>query len=71
MLLIRNDEDRKQTLRQEANLDVCVIAIAGDRRGDFDELFDYLRNPASALGFEGMIGTGWFITPVPFGSAPQ
>jgi predicted secreted acid phosphatase len=69
LLLVRNRNDRKQTLRQEANLDVCVIAIAGDRRGDFDELFDYLRNPDAALGLEGMIGSGWFIAPVPFEQA--
>jgi predicted secreted acid phosphatase len=68
LLLVRNRDERKQTLRLEANLDVCVIAIAGDRRGDFDELFDYLRNPDAALGLEGMIGSGWFIEPVPFGS---
>jgi hypothetical protein len=67
LLLIRNPDDRKQTLRLEANLDVCVIAIAGDTRADFDELFDYLRDPDLALGFEGMIGSGWFLTPVPLG----
>ena len=71
LLLMRNSEDRKQTLRQEANLDVCVIAIAGDRRGDFDELFDYLRNPQTAAGLEGMIGSGWFVAPAPFESAAQ
>ena len=66
LLLVRKAEDRKQTLRQEANLDVCVIAIAGDRRADFDELFDYLRDPAVAVGLESMIGTGWFMAPAPF-----
>ena len=70
LLLMRNADDRKQTLRQEANLDVCVIAIAGDQRGDFDELFDYLRNPDLALGLEGMIGSGWFIAPTPLGQQP-
>jgi hypothetical protein len=71
LLLIRNEDDRKQTLRQEANLDVCVIAIAGDRRADFDELFDYLRDPELARGLEGMFGSGWFISPTPFGRASQ
>jgi hypothetical protein len=71
LLLVRNDSDRKQTLRQEANLDVCVIAIAGDRRGDFDELFDYLRDPATAVGLEALIGSGWFIAPAPLGAAAQ
>ncbi len=71
LLLVRNAEDRKQTLRQEANLDVCVIAIAGDREGDFDELFDYSRDPSAAVGLSAMIGEGWFIAPVPFGPASQ
>lgn len=70
LLLVRKAEDRKQTLRQEANLDVCVIAIAGDRRGDFDELFDYLRDPTTAVGLETLIGAGWFIAPAPFDEAP-
>jgi hypothetical protein len=70
LLLVRNEDDRKQTLRQEANLDVCVIAVAGDRRGDFDELFDYLRDPAAAVGLEVMMGAGWFIAPAPFAAAP-
>ena len=69
LLLVRKEGDRKQTLRWEANFDVCVIAIAGDRRGDFDELFDYLRDPATAVGLEALIGSGWFIAPAPLGSA--
>lgn len=64
-LLIRGSEDRKQILREEANEDVCVIAIAGDRRGDFDELFDYLRDPRSAIGLDAMLGNGWFLVPPP------
>jgi hypothetical protein len=71
LLLVRHEEDRKQTLRQEANLDVCVIALAGDRRSDFDELFDYLRDPATAVGLETMLGSGWFIAPVPLAPVPQ
>lgn len=71
LLLVRNQEDRKQTLRQEANLDVCVIAIAGDKQGDFDELFDYLRDPSTAVGLAAMVGEGWFIAPVPFDPAAQ
>ncbi len=63
LLLVRNGEDRKQALRQDANRDVCVVAIAGDRRGDFDELYDYLRNPESAFALDSMIGDGWFLIP--------
>jgi len=67
LLLVRSPEDRKQVLRQQANRDVCVVAIAGDRKGDFDELFDYLRDPASASAFDGLIGQGWFLVPPPLG----
>ena len=65
LLLVRNPEDRKQQLREQANEDVCIVAIAGDQRSDFDELFDFLRDPDSALGLELMMGNGWFLTPVP------
>lgn len=63
LLLRRTDDDRKQLLRQDAEADVCVVAIAGDRRGDFDELFDYLRDPDSAIWFNPLIGDGWFLVP--------
>jgi hypothetical protein len=63
LLLIRNGDDRKQALRMDANSDVCVVAIAGDQRGDFDELFDYLRNPGGAVGLYPMMGNGWFLVP--------
>jgi hypothetical protein len=67
LLLVRGSDDRKQSLREEANRDVCVIAVAGDRRGDFDELFDYLRDPASASGLDSMLGSGWFLVSPPLG----
>ena len=65
LLLVRDREDRKQSLREDAQRDVCVIAIAGDRKGDFDELFDYLRDPASGESLEYLLGAGWFIVPPP------
>lgn len=70
LLLIRNGQDRKQVLRDNASDDVCIVAIAGDKRGDFDELFDYLRNPESAVGLYPMLGRGWFLVPPLDGSAP-
>jgi hypothetical protein len=63
ILLVRNEEERKQVLREEANKTVCVVAIAGDRRSDFDELFDYLRDPSLARAYDGQIGDGWFLVP--------
>jgi hypothetical protein len=63
LLLVRNGDDRKQALRQDASTDVCIVAIAGGERGDFDELFDYLRNPESAFRLDSLTGHGWFLVP--------
>jgi hypothetical protein len=71
LLLARSPDDRKQLLRENANEDVCIVAIAGDKRGDFDELFDYLRNPGSAAALYPMMGSGWFLVPPLDGSAPS
>ena len=65
LLLVRSPDDRKQALRDEANRDVCVIAIAGDRKGDFDELFDYLRDPHAGDSLDFLLGSGWFLVPPP------
>ena len=62
-LLLRAPQDRKQLLRENASDDVCIVAVAGDARGDFDELFDYLRVPGSAAGLDSMLGEGWFLVP--------
>jgi hypothetical protein len=71
LLLIRGADDRKQLLRENANDDVCVVAIAGDKRGDFDELFDYLRNPDAAVGLYPMMDNGWFLVPPLDGSGSE
>ncbi|RDC60949.1 hypothetical protein HME9302_02166 [Alteripontixanthobacter maritimus] len=65
LLLMRYAEDRKQTRRRAIGADRCLIAIAGDEREDFDELYAYLRNPQDAAALEGIIGQGWFLTPTP------
>lgn len=65
LLLARDRDDRKQLLREDAQRDVCVIAIAGDRKGDFDELFDYLRDRRSGEALDYLLGSGWFIAPPP------
>lgn len=65
LLLARSPGDRKQLLREDAARDVCVIAIAGDRKGDFDELFDYLRDQSSGQSLDYLLGAGWFIVPPP------
>lgn len=63
LLLMRYPGDRKQTRRNDLAAASCLIAIAGDERADFDELFGYLVNPEAALGLELLIGDGWFLVP--------
>lgn len=66
LLLMRRADDRKQIRRRELSEMHCVVAIAGDHKGDFDELFDYLKNPSAAQPLDALIGEGWFLTPPPF-----
>jgi predicted secreted acid phosphatase len=67
LLLLRKTGERKQARRQAAARDWCILAIAGDSKGDFEEAFLYLRDPngaiAQALGSN--LGDGWFLTPQP------
>ena len=65
ILLTLGDGDRKQTLREQAAQTACVVAIAGDERQDFDELFGYLRDPTMATNFDSLLGAGWFLVPSP------
>ncbi len=65
LLLQARPDDAKQARRQAAAKSYCIVAMAGDRRGDFDELYDYLRDPAAAAALEPNIGTGWFLVPLP------
>ncbi|MEP2551085.1 MAG: hypothetical protein ABJH26_07325 [Marinomonas sp.] len=63
LVLLRYPGDRKQTRRAEFGVANCLIALAGDERADFDELYDYLLRPSSAVTLEPMIGQGWFLLP--------
>lgn len=69
LLLMRYPADRKQTRRTEFGEKSCIIAIVGDERRDFDELYDYLTNPDAALALEPLFNQGWFLigNVVPFG----
>lgn len=55
----------KQDRRLALAASHCVMAIAGDRRGDFDILFDYLRDPDYAIRLEAWMDRGWFLLPNP------
>ncbi|MEO0462266.1 MAG: hypothetical protein AAF127_03990 [Pseudomonadota bacterium] len=63
LLLMRYPGDRKQTRREDLAASSCLIAIAGNEREDFDELYDYLVDREAALGLELLIGDGWFLLP--------
>ena len=55
----------KQERRWALAASHCVVAIAGDRKGDFDELYDYLRDQSYAIRLEVFTGRGWFELPHP------
>ncbi|HEU4820048.1 MAG TPA: hypothetical protein VFS87_02685 [Qipengyuania sp.] len=61
LVLLNNLDERKQSRRDEAAKLVCPIALLGDERADFDELYLYLKQPDAALALDAMIGRGWFL----------
>ncbi len=69
ILLSRRADERKQVLREEANQTVCIVAMAGDRRSDFDELFDYLRDENLISAYDAQLGQSWFLVPALFAAA--
>jgi hypothetical protein len=56
---------RKQERRWQLAQSHCVVAIAGDQRSDFDELYQYLRDQSYAIRLEAFMGKGWFELPHP------
>lgn len=68
LLLMRRAEDRKQQRRKDVQETHCLIAIAGDTRSDFDELYDFLKSPELAQPLEELVGAGWFLAPLPLSS---
>ncbi len=65
MLIGLPRKQRKQELRQQLARAYCIVAIAGDRKADFDELYDYLRDPGYAIRLEAYTDRGWFLLPHP------
>lgn len=59
--LRRDPDDRKQARKETLAATSCIIAIAGDTKPDFDERFQYLKNPAAGAALETAIGDGWFL----------
>lgn len=71
LFLDRGAEDRKQVRRWDAARNYCIVAMAGDDRADFDELYSYLRNPNGAIMLEPMFNNGWFVAPPPLVEATE
>lgn len=71
LFLDRGGEDRKQVRRWDAARNYCIVAIAGDDRADFDELYDYLLEPDGAFTLNHMFDNGWFLTPPPLVEATK
>jgi hypothetical protein len=65
LIVTRFAGESKQARRQALAETNCVLAIAGDQRGDFDELYDYVLDPAIAAPLEQHVGNGWFLAPPP------
>jgi hypothetical protein len=61
LVLMRGIDERKQTRRDELAKQMCPIAMLGDERADFDELYLYLKRPEDAIALDAMIGRGWFL----------
>ncbi len=63
---------RKQERRWNLAQYYCIVAVAGDEKSDFDELFSYLRNPDYAASLGKFWNRGWFVVPHPVSvAAPE
>lgn len=65
LLLTRDPAETKTERRDAVSDDWCIVAIVGDRMGDFDMLMDYLRDPSAPTPFDPLLGNGWFELPPP------
>lgn len=65
LIVTRFAGESKQARRYGLGESNCVLAIMGDQRGDFDELYDYVLDPIMAAPLEEHVNHGWFIAPPP------
>ena len=61
LVLMTDIGERKQSLRDEVAKRLCPVAMLGDERADFDELYLFLKDPDTALALDVMIDQGWFL----------
>ncbi|GAA0270310.1 hypothetical protein GCM10009127_07980 [Alteraurantiacibacter aestuarii] len=65
LIVTRFAGESKQERRYGLGDSNCLLAIMGDQRADFDELYDFVLDPIMAAPLEGLIGEGWFLAPPP------
>lgn len=65
ILAIGAEGQSKQILRLNIARSSCILAVVGDKRGDADEAYDYLRQPNAILPIDSNWGEGWFLLPPP------
>ena len=77
LVLMRSIDERKQTRRDDVARLFCPLALVGDERADFDELYLYLKQADTASALDALIGQGWFLAspfqpdPIPYsGTTP-
>lgn len=68
LYLVRYEDETKATRRADAAKDFCIVAILGDEKRDFDELFGFLKDPKDAYALDPLIGKTWFLAPPPLTS---
>lgn len=59
--------ERKDLLRQVISRHYCVVAMAGDKKSDFADLYDFLRDPntPAVKTLDPLFNAGWFMLPNP------
>lgn len=65
LIVTRFAGESKQERRYMLGETNCLLAILGDNRGDFDELYDFVLDPIMAAPLEGLVDNGWFLAPPP------
>lgn len=67
VIAVGAEGQNKQALRLQIARSACILAVVGDKRGDADEAYDYLRQPNAVLPIDSNWGEGWFLLPPPLG----
>lgn len=65
LIVTRFAGESKQERRYALGETQCLLAIMGDHRADFDELYDFVLDPVMASPLEEHVDHGWFLAPPP------